>query len=343
MADKIDLLSLSLAEIDRFLADLGLEGYRSSQIKRWIFKEGVTAFDQMSNLSKKTKSLLEKNSFLSRLKIEKILFSSDGAKKYIFQVDQENTIESVLIPDKSRLTLCISTQAGCSRGCKFCLTGKKGLSRNLTSSEIINQVLEVKRDIGKEIRISNLVIMGMGEPLDNFENVKKTVTIMLDREGFDFSSRRITLSTSGVIPGIKDLIESGLNINLAVSLNASSDKKRDVLMPVNRAFPLKELIVMIKNYPLKKRSRITFEYILLGGINDSLEDAENLVRLLKGIKAKINLLNFNPFPGSKFSLSSPGRVLEFQNFLMSKNLAVNLRKSRGIDILAACGQLGGKG
>ena len=297
----------------------------------------------MSNLSKKTKSLLEKNSFLSRLKIEKILFSSDGAKKYIFQVDQENTIESVLIPDKSRLTLCISTQAGCSRGCKFCLTGKKGLSRNLTSSEIINQVLEVKRDIGKEIRISNLVIMGMGEPLDNFENVKKTVTIMLDREGFDFSSRRITLSTSGVIPGIKDLIESGLNINLAVSLNASSDKKRDVLMPVNRAFPLKELIVMIKNYPLKKRSRITFEYILLGGINDSLEDAENLVRLLKGIKAKINLLNFNPFPGSKFSLSSPGRVLEFQNFLMSKNLAVNLRKSRGIDILAACGQLGGKG
>jgi len=343
MADKIDLLSLSLAEIDRFLADLGLEGYRSSQIKRWIFKEGVTAFDQMSNLSKKTKSLLEKNSFLSRLKIEKILFSSDGAKKYIFQVDQENTIESVLIPDKSRLTLCISTQAGCSRGCKFCLTGKKGLSRNLTSSEIINQVLEVKRDIGKEIRISNLVIMGMGEPLDNFENVKKTVTIMLDREGFDFSSRRITLSTSGVIPGIKDLIESGLNINLAVSLNASSDKKRDVLMPVNRAFPLKELIVMIKNYPLEKRSRITFEYILLGGINDSLEDAENLVRLLKGIKAKINLLNFNPFPGSKFSLSSPGRVLEFQNFLMSKNLAVNLRKSRGIDILAACGQLGGKG
>jgi len=249
----------------------------------------------------------------------------------------------VLIPDKSRLTLCISTQAGCSRGCKFCLTGKKGLSRNLTSSEIINQVLEVKRDIGKEIRISNLVIMGMGEPLDNFENVKKTVTIMLDREGFDFSSRRITLSTSGVIPGIKDLIESGLNINLAVSLNASSDKKRDVLMPVNRAFPLKELIVMIKNYPLEKRSRITFEYILLGGINDSLEDAENLVRLLKGIKAKINLLNFNPFPGSKFSLSSPGRVLEFQNFLMSKNLAVNLRKSRGIDILAACGQLGGKG
>ena len=343
MADKIDLLSLSLAEIDRFLADLGLEGYRSSQIKRWIFKEGVTAFDQMSNLSKKTKSLLEENSFLSRLKIEKILLSSDGAKKYIFQVDQENTIESVLIPDKSRLTLCISTQAGCSRGCKFCLTGKKGLSRNLTSSEIINQVLEVKRDIGKEIRISNLVIMGMGEPLDNFENVKKTVTIMLDREGFDFSSRRITLSTSGVIPGIKDLIESGLNINLAVSLNASSDKKRDVLMPVNRAFPLKELIVMIKNYPLKKRSRITFEYILLGGINDSLEDAENLVRLLKGIKAKINLLNFNPFPGSKFSLSSPGRVLEFQNFLMSKNLAVNLRKSRGIDILAACGQLGGKG
>ena len=297
----------------------------------------------MSNLSKKTKSLLEKNSFLSRLKIEKILLSSDGAKKYIFQVDQENTIESVLIPDKSRLTLCISTQAGCSRGCKFCLTGKKGLSRNLTSSEIINQVLEVKRDIGKEIRISNLVIMGMGEPLDNFENVKKTVTIMLDREGFDFSSRRITLSTSGVIPGIKDLIESGLNINLAVSLNASSDKKRDVLMPVNRAFPLKELIVMIKKYPLKKRSRITFEYILLGGINDSLEDAENLVRLLKGIKAKINLLNFNPFPGSKFSLSSPGRVLEFQNFLMSKNLAVNLRKSRGIDILAACGQLGGKG
>ena len=343
MKDKIDLLNLTLPEIDSFLESLGLEGYRSSQIKRWIFKEGVTAFDQMSNLSKKTRSLLEENLFLSRLKIEKILLSSDGAKKYIFQVDQENTIESVLIPDKSRLTLCISTQAGCSRGCKFCLTGKKGLSRNLTSSEIINQVLEVKRDIGKEIRISNLVIMGMGEPLDNFENVKKTVTIMLDREGFDFSSRRITLSTSGVIPGIKDLIESGLNINLAVSLNASSDKKRDVLMPVNRAFPLKELIVMIKNYPLEKRSRITFEYILLGGINDSLEDAENLVRLLKGIKAKINLLNFNPFPGSKFSLSSPGRVLEFQNFLMSKNLAVNLRKSRGIDILAACGQLGGKG
>ena len=381
--DKTDLLSLSLSEMDRFLAGLGLEGYRASQIKRWIFREGVTAFDKMSNLSKKVRVLLEESSFLSRLKIEKILLSKDGAKKYIFNVGKENEkmwdrnvpaylpagrqvdrrgfrsteltasltplkgfsgrnfIESVLIPDKNRVTLCISTQSGCSRGCKFCFTGKNGLFRNLTSSEILNQILEVKRDIGENLKISNLVIMGMGEPLDNFENVKKAAEIMVDRECLDFATRRVTLSTSGVIPGIKDLMASGLNINLAVSLNASSDEKRNALIPVNRAFPLKDLIGAIKNYPLKKRGSITFEYILFDRINDSLEDAENLVKLLRGIKAKINLLNFNPFPGSEYSDSPHERILEFQNFLRSKKITATLRKSRGIDILAACGQLGG--
>jgi len=370
MAKKVDLLNLSLSEIDSFLAELGLKGYRSSQVKRWIFKEGVISFSQMSNLSKSWRSLLDEKAILRRLKIDKVLSSRDGTKKYIFNVGEKdekrldrnvpsidrrgsvtplkgfagrNFIESVLIPDKNRLTLCLSTQVGCRMGCKFCFTGEGGLYRNLEPSEIINQILEVQRDINKNFRISNLVIMGMGEPLDNFENVKKAITTIIDKDGFDFSPRRVTLSTCGIIPGIKSLKESGLNINLAVSLNASSDEKRESLMPVNRAFPLEDLIRVARDYPLQKRGRVTFEYLLINGINDGIEDAKNLIEILKGVKAKINLLNFNSFPGSKYSPSSPARVLEFQNFLKAKNFTVNLRKSRGSDILAACGQLGGIG
>lgn len=342
MSEKIDLLNLSLSEIDRFLADLGLSGYRASQIKRWIFKEGITCFSQMSNISKSFRSLLSEKAFVSRLITEKILSSSDNTKKYIFALSDKNFIESVLIPEKKRTTLCISTQVGCARGCRFCLTGKRGLQRNLTSAEILNQVLEVKRDLGCDREITNLVIMGMGEPLDNFENVKKAVGIMNDSNGFNFSSRRITLSTCGVIPGIKKLIESGLTISIAVSLNAPDDVKRGKIMPVNRFFPLKELMEAIRDYPLQKRNMITFEYILIKDFNDSIEDAKKLVRILKGMKAKINLLNFNFFPDSDFLPSPPERVLEFQSFLKSKKITVNLRKSRGSDILAACGQLGGE-
>ena len=338
--EKTDLLNLSLPEIDIFLAELGLEGYRASQIKKWVFKEGITCFSQMSNASKSNRSLISEKAFLSRLAIKKILSSSDNTRKYIFALADKNFIESVLIPNKKRITLCISTQVGCARGCRFCLTGKKGFKRNLTSAEILIQILEVKRDLEKSNELTNLVIMGMGEPLDNFENVKKAVEIMIDRGGFDFSSRRITLSTCGVIPGIKKLMESGLNISIAVSLNAPNDAKRRKLMPVNRFFPLKELMEAIRTYPLQKKSMITFEYILIKDFNDSIEDAKELVRILKGIKAKINLLNFNIFPDSEFLPSPPERVLEFQSFLKSKKITVNLRKSRGTDILAACGQLG---
>ena len=342
MPEKIDLLNLSFSEIDNFLNAIGLSGYRASQVKKWIFKEGITSFSNMSNISKSFRSLLHEKAFINRLTIEKILSSSDKTKKYIFALSDKNFIESVLIPERKRRTLCISTQVGCARGCRFCLTGKSGFQRNLTSAEILNQILEVKRDLGGESGITNIVIMGMGEPLENFENVKRAVEIMSDRDGFDFSSRRITLSTCGVITGLKKMMESGLNISIAVSLNAPNDVKRGKLMPVNRLFPLKELIKVIRDYPLKKRSMITFEYILIKDFNDSIEDAHELVQILKGLRAKINLLNFNYFSDSEFQPSPPERVLEFQSFLKSKKITVNLRKSRGGDILAACGQLGGE-
>ena len=339
--EKTDLFNLSLSEIDSFLSSFGLESYRASQVKRWILKEGVSSFNQMSNLSKNYRSLLDKKAFLSRLKIHKILTSDDKTRKYIFCLDGKDFIESVLIPDKNRLTLCLSTQVGCGRGCRFCFTGKTGLKRNLEASEIINQILEVRRDIGKDLKISNLVIMGMGEPLDNFNNVMKAILAVIDKDGFDFSSRRVTLSTCGVVPGIKKLMKSGLNINLAVSLNASTDEKRDKLMPVNKIYPIKELIGVVKNYPSQRRRRVTFEYLLIKCINDDIEDAKVLAKILKGVKAKINLLNFNSFRSSEYSPSPHEKVLEFQNFLRSKNFTVNLRKSRGSDISAACGQLGG--
>ena len=341
--EKIDLLNLSLPEIDKFLDTLNIHGYKAIQVKKWIFKEGITCFSKMSNISKNFRSLLSEKAFISKLAIEKILSSSDNTKKYIFVLSDKKNIESVLIPEKKRTTLCISTQVGCARGCRFCLTGKMGFQRNLTSAEILNQILEVKRDLGDDRGITNIVIMGMGEPLDNFENVKKAVEIMSNRDGFDLSSRRITLSTCGIIPGLKKMMESGLKISVAVSLNATNDIKREKLMPVNRFFPLKVLMKVIRDYPLKKRSMITFEYILIKDFNDSIDDAHELVRILKGIRAKINLLNFNYFPDSEFQPSPPERVLEFQSFLKSKKITVNLRKSRGSDILAACGQLGGLG
>ncbi|MEW6187429.1 MAG: 23S rRNA (adenine(2503)-C(2))-methyltransferase RlmN, partial [Thermodesulfobacteriota bacterium] len=270
------------------------------------------------------------------LTIEK---SSDKTRKFLFELEDGERIESVLIPERGHYTLCISTQVGCRQGCRFCLTGKMGLKRNLKASEIINQVLAVQESLTEsEPQLTNLVLMGMGEPLDNFENTIRALKTLLSPQGMQFSHRHITLSTAGLIPEIKALGEM-LPVNLAVSLNAADNETRTRLMPVNRKYPLESLIQACKDFPLPHQKRITFEYILIQGINDSPQAAKALARLLRQLKAKINLIPFNPHPGVKFKPPAEETILAFQDILVRANYTAIIRRSKGGDISAACGQL----
>ena len=249
-------------------------------------------------------------------------------------------IESVIIPERDHLTLCISSQAGCAMDCRFCLTARQGLKRNLSAAEIIEQVIDVKRSLDTTEHLTNIVFMGMGEPLANYDAVIKAVGNLVSEDGMNFSHRKITMSTCGIVPKIKQMGRD-ITVNLAVSLNAADDETRSFLMPINRRYPLNELISACKGFPLPNRRMITFEYILIKGINDSDEDALKLAHLLSGIRAKINLIPLNPFPGSDMSPPSTKKILHFQEILINKNFTAIIRKSKGSDILAACGQLSG--
>ncbi len=293
----------------------------------------------MTDLSKEARGLLSQKAYISRLTEVKRQCSIDGTEKFLFALEDGHRIESVLIPEEDRLTLCISTQVGCGMGCTFCLTGKSGLVRNLRSSEIINQVLTIQRSLTEGTRLTNIVIMGMGEPLANYNNTMKAIEILTHPLGPAIGARRITLSTSGLVPLIKRLGNSGLNINLAISLNASTDEQRNQIMPINKKYPLAKLLDSCREYPLKRNRMLSFEYVLLDGINNSPEDARRVARLLKGIRCKINLIPFNEFPGSAYKRPSEESVLAFQEILASHHYSVFIRKSRGADILAACGQL----
>ena len=335
---KVDLKDLDLEEMRGYVKKIGHETYRAEQIRQWIFGHKAESFEEMTNVSKELRNYLNSFCIISQLKIIKTEISLDGTKKFLFELEDGNRIESVLIPERNHYTMCISSQVGCAMGCKFCLTARQGFIRSLKSSEIINQVIQIRQLLDQPDRLTNIVFMGMGEPLANFEAVKKAVKNIISPDALNFSRRQVTLSTCGLVPEIERLGRD-LPINLAVSLNAADDKTRNMLMPINKKYPLKKLMETLKHFPLHKGRRITFEYILIRDINDRLSDATNLARLLKNIRAKINLIPFNRYDGSPFDEPDEGNIVAFQDELIRKDYTVTIRKSKGADISAACGQL----
>ncbi len=297
----------------------------------------------MTNLSKRFRQELSQVSFISTLHCLRVEEARDGTKKFLFELEDGNGIESVLIPDKMRLTLCLSTQVGCAFGCRFCLTGKIGWKRDLKSSEILNQILMVRKMLPPKTSITNIVLMGMGEPLANYTNSLKAIELMAHPDAFKFSSRRITLSTVGLLPELERLAKEKISFRLAISLNASDEETRNQLMPSNRRYPLKKILALCRNFPLRRRTRITFEYVMVEGINDSTQDAKRLLRILKGVPSKVNLIPLNEAPEIPFRRPSDERVKRFQEILMEGGLTAIVRTSKGREISAACGQLHGKG
>ncbi|MBI5025307.1 MAG: 23S rRNA (adenine(2503)-C(2))-methyltransferase RlmN [Nitrospirae bacterium] len=336
-SSRTDLKALSEKEMIGFIGGIGLKPYRARQILHWMYRKRVTSFEEMTDLPKSSRRLLEETAFLSNLKLLKRQVSIDGTEKFLFGLDNGKRIECVLIPDEERLTLCVSSQVGCALGCKFCLTGKLGLKRNLKALEIVDQVISVQRLIEPR-KITNIVFMGMGEPLANFDEVVEALKRLVTMLGF--SRRKITLSTCGIPTKILQLPEKAPAVNLAVSLNATTDKIRDSIMPINRIYPIKKLLDACRNFPLQPGRIITFEYVLIDNINDTVEDAIRLAKLLKGMRCKINLIPFNPVPDCVSGRRpSDEKVLNFQKILIDKNMTVIIRKSKGADIGAACGQL----
>ena len=334
---KIDLKNFTLPELEAFLSGKGKERFRATQIFKWIYQKDARNVAEMTNLSKDLRAELEETTCISTLEPATVEVGNDGTRKYLFILEDGAGVESVIIPDEGRNTLCISSQAGCAMGCEFCLTGTYNLTRNLTTAEIINQVCTIKR----EVEVRNVVFMGMGEPLHNLENVIRSIKIMLDGNGLQLSNRRITVSTCGLLPEMARL-GAEVTVNLAISLNATTDELRDRIMPVNRRYPLKELLQACREFPLPSRRKLTFEYVLLGGLNDSLEDAKRLLKLTHGIPNKVNLIPFNEHEGCDFIAPTRQAIDAFHKYLIDHNVTVITRESRGGDISAACGQLKGR-
>ena len=341
MHEQVLLKTLSLPELQERLAEQGFARYRAAQIFQWIYRHHAESFAEMTNIAKADRERLAKLFVLSSLRVAATERSSDGTAKILFGLEDGHTIESVLIPEEKRLTLCVSSQVGCRQACRFCLTGAGGFVRNLRSGELADQVLTVSRilraDGGPEI--TNIVFMGMGEPLDNLDELLRALAVITDDRAMGISPRRITVSTCGLVPQIDRLGASRTRTNLAVSLNASTDAVRERIMPVNKRYPLAELLAACRRYPLEPRRRITFEYVLLSGVNDSEEDARRVAAMLKGIPCKINLIPFNACAGIPFERPDERAVRRFQKVLVERHVTAPVRESRGRDISAACGQL----
>ena len=336
---KANLLEITRDLLVDWLTDRKIAAYRADQIQKWIYLKQVDNFDLMTDLSKDIRSLLSKHFFVGRLESELIESSRDGSFKYLFKLDDGKRIESVLIPEKDHYTLCVSSQVGCAQGCRFCLTATGGFERNLTRGEIIAQARDIKNALGDEKRLTNIVFMGMGEPLANYKNLVSAIGILTDNDaGLRFASRRITVSTAGLVPKISAL-GNDTRVNLAVSLNATDNKTRDSLMPINRKYPLEKLLEACRQYRTAPGRRITFEYILIKGVNDSEADARRLANMLRSIRCKINLIPFNTHEGCGFERPSEATINRFQDILIGKNYTVMVRMSKGQDISAACGQL----
>jgi 23S rRNA (adenine2503-C2)-methyltransferase len=327
-------------ELEDFFSQLGNERYRATQVMKWMHQGLTDTFDGMTNLSKALREDLARRARILRPRLVAVQESEDGTRKFLLELQDGLTVETVLIPGDDHDTLCVSTQIGCAMGCRVCRTAKMGLVRNLTAGEIVTQLLEARRQV-PDTRITNVVFMGMGEPLANFDETVRAVRIMTHPNGPQISWRRLTVSTVGLVPRIQDLGNT-VRVKLAVSLNAATDRQRNAIMPVNRKYPIAQLMDALKDYPLPRRDRITIEYVLIDGFNDSDADARQLVRVLNPIRAKVNLIPLNDGISDDLRKPRPERVLRFQELLMSKSLITIVRKSRGADILAACGQLASK-
>ncbi|RUM93399.1 MAG: 23S rRNA (adenine(2503)-C(2))-methyltransferase RlmN [Thermodesulfatator sp.] len=334
----LDIRSLSCLELETYMRERGLPEFRGRQLFKWLWKNRITSVQEVTEFSKELREQLAQHLLIYNLEQVSRKISVDGTIKWAFRLRDSLIVETVLIPEKDHSTLCISSQAGCAMGCAFCLTGKMGFFRNLDPSEIAGQALAVLRDITVAKPPRNIVFMGMGEPLANFENLLKAIEILTSDLGLNFSQRRITVSTCGIVPNIIELGRRS-SAGLAISLHATTNTQRDRLMPINKAYPIETLLNACRDFNLPARRRITFEYLLLKGINDAPEDARRLSALLRGIPSKINLIPFNECPEIPFSEPERDSVLRFQEILKELNNTVIIRKSKGRDISAACGQL----
>jgi 23S rRNA (adenine2503-C2)-methyltransferase len=329
---------MTLDEVERVVADAGAPPYRARQILHWLHARGADSFDAMRDLPAALRNHLKQNFVIGTAADSFVSRSTDGTRKLLIRLADSEEIESVIIPSDGRVTLCMSSQVGCALACEFCATARMGLHRNLTAAEMLSQIHAARRQLPAEMEITNFVFMGMGEPLANYPRLIRTLTIMTSEWGMGISPRRITVSTVGLVPMMQRLLAE-IPVNLAVSLHATTDELRDRLAPINKRYPLEVLLDACRNLPLKRRARITFEYVMLAGVNDSLADARRLVKLLAPMKAKVNLIFYNPLEGSPLRTSSRAAVEAFQAVLRNGNLTATIRESRGLDIAAACGQL----
>ncbi len=346
--ERPDLRALPLELLARMVESLGERPFRARQLYRWVHQRGAASLDEMTDLSRPLREELGRRARLTTLERAGEQRSADGTIKWAWRTEDGKLIESVYLPETDRKTLCVSTQVGCAVGCSFCLTATMGLARNLTAGEIVDQVQRANRRLielgeGPGPRpLTNLVFMGMGEPLANYKNLKLALELLLSGEGPNFSHRHVTVSTSGLVPLIARL-GTETPVKLAISLNATTDAQRDALMPINRRYPIARLLEACRAFPTRNGRRITFEYVLLGGVNDTLDDARRLADLVRGIPAKVNLIPYNENPGLEFSAPAPEAVQAFLEALLARNLTAVVRKSRGRDISAACGQLAREG
>jgi 23S rRNA (adenine2503-C2)-methyltransferase len=334
---KLNLLNYSRAELATLFKEWGEPAFRADQLFQWIHQRGIADFDEMTNLSKALRARLHD---LATVTVPEIIVdqkSTDGTRKWLFRLDCGNSIETVFIPEGKRGTLCVSSQVGCALNCRFCSTGAQGFNRNLSTAEIIGQVWLAAR----EEQVTNVVMMGMGEPLLNFDNVVRAMDMMMDDFAYGLSKRRVTLSTAGVVPKMRDLMAVS-SVSLAVSLHAPNDALRDEIVPINKKYNLKELLGVCRDYfSNESRRKVTFEYVMLDGVNDQPKHARELITVLQGIPAKVNLIPFNPFPGARYTCSPMERINAFREHLIKAGLNTIVRKTRGDDISAACGQLVG--
>ena len=339
----LELMGSTREELAEHLVSMGEKPYRARQVYQAIYRRRALSLDEMTELPKGLRSSLADSWEVTRTKIDTVFLSSDGTRRYLLRLHDGQEVESVFIPEPHRDTICISSQVGCPLACEFCVTGILGLKRNLTAGEIVSQVVIALNQAypGKsEIpHGTNIVMMGMGEPLLNYDNVMKAVRLIASPEGLNIAPRRITLSTAGIVPRIYNLAREKVRPGLAISLTAATDELRDQLLPINRKYPLAELMKACRGYPLGPRERLTFEYVMLDGINDREQDARRLVKLLSGIKAKVNLIGHNPAPELPFAATPPERIAAFQQALTGHGLPAFIRRPRGQDVSAACGQL----
>ena len=336
---KTDILEMSREKLIFWLADRKIASYRADQIQKWVYLRQADSFEPMTNISKEIRALLSQHFVIGRLAAEKIETSRDGSRKYLFKLKDGKYIESVLIPERDHYTLCVSSQVGCAQGCLFCLTAAGGFERNLTRGEIIAQVRDIKNELADPMRLTNIVFMGMGEPLANYKNLVSAISVITDTDaGLRLANRRVTVSTAGLVSRLADLGRD-TRVNLAVSLNATDNDTRDRLMPINRRYPLEKLLEACRQYPPSPGRRITFEDLLIHGVNVSESDARRLAKLLQPIRCKINLIPYNPHEGCDFDRPSEAVIQAFFKVLFDQNYTVIIRRSKGQDISAACGQL----